>query len=138
MENLVVFSKDQVLALPVDQPTYDSVSLNRKSTFINIYNERGEYSHSANILEMKDGQDYLFLAEVLRAAELGGKAALNSLAIHDGIIFRLGAVQTSTLNTNLKINVAKKEDWKKANQAQPAAPAQAQAQGTAIQQTPRF
>lgn len=135
MENLVVFTKDQVLALPVDQAAYDSVSLNRKSTFINIYNERGEYSHSTNTLEMKDGQDYLFLAEVLRAAELGGKAALNSLAIHDGIIFRLGAVQTSSLNTNLKINVAKKEDWKKANQAAPAAPAQ----GQPIQQNqPRF
>lgn len=132
MENLVLYTKDQILSLPVDQTSYDSISLNRKSTFINIYNNKGEYSHNSNTLDMKDGQDYLFLAEVMRAAEMSQTLPLNSLAIHEGIIFRLGAVQTSSLQTNLKMNVAKREDWKK-NQA-PAAPAQSQP----IQNQPKF
>lgn len=137
MENLVLFSKEQILALPVDQAAYDAISINRKNTFINIYNNKGEYSHNTNIFDMKNGQDYLFLAEVLRAAEMSGTVALNSLAIHEGIIFRLGAIQTSTLETNLKINVAKREDWKKSSQTAPTVPTQTQ---TAIQQQnmPKF
>lgn len=124
-------NSDKVLSLGVSQDQYDSVSMNRKSTFINLYDENDEYVVSVNTLEMKQGSDFLFLAEVLRAAELAGLIELNSLCSFKGLKFRLAAVQTSALNTGLKINVAKKEDWKKSNQAAPVAPTQ-----TAIQ--PQF
>lgn len=119
MEN--VLTNDAVLALGVSQTQYDSVSLNRKSTFVNLFDENGDFVVSANTLDMKGGQDALFLAEVLRAAELGGLVPLNSLVSYKGLKFRLSAVQTSALNTGLKINAAKKEDFKKSSA--PTAPA---------------
>lgn len=117
-------SSDKVLALGVSQPQYDAVSMNRKSTFINLYDINDEYVVSANTLEMKSGSDFLFLAEVLRAAELNNLIEVNSLCEYKGLKFRLGAVQTSELNTTLKQNIARKEDWKKASQNPQPAPQQ--------------
>lgn len=134
MENNVnVFTSEEVLALAVTQEQYDSVSMNRKSTFVNIFDGDYEYSHTANTLDMKKGQDVLFLAEVLRAAETNGLIPVNSLCEYKGLIFRLSAVQTSELQSGLKRNLAKKEDFKKTPTA-PVAPAVTQ---TAIQQ-PQF
>lgn len=131
MENNVnVFTSEEVLALAVTQEQYDSVSMNRKSTFVNVFDGENEYSHTANTLDMKKGQDVLFLAEVLRAAELAGLVPVNSVCEYKGLKFRLAAVQTTELQTGLKRNLAKKEDFKKA----PSAPV---AQQTAIQQ-PQF
>lgn len=109
-----VYSNEEVLSLPVTQEMYDAVSMNRKSTFVNVFDGDGEYSHTANTLDMKRGQDVLFLSEVLRAAEIKDLIPVNSLCIYKGLIFRLSAVQTSELQTGLKRNVAKKEDFKKA------------------------
>lgn len=134
MENLNVLSSDKVLALAVTQEQYDSVSMNRKSTFVNIFDGEGEYSHTANTLDMKKGQDVLFLAEVLRAAELAGLVPVNSVVAFKGLIFRLSAVQTTELQSGLKRNLAKKEDFQK--KVAPTAPVATQTQ-TAIQQ-PQF
>lgn len=126
MENTnSVFSKDEILTLPVTQEQYDSLSLNRKSTFVNIFDADNEFVVSVNTLDMKNGQDYLFLAEVLRAAELAGLVPVNSLVSYKGLSFRLSAVQTSELQSGLKRNLAKKEDFQK-KQAVPQAPAQQQ------------
>lgn len=122
MEN--VFTNEQVLGLGVTQDAYDNVSLNRKSTFINLYDNEGEYVTSANTLDMKGGSDFLFLAEVLRAGEFAGLVPVNSLCEYKGLTFRLAAVQTSKLQSNLKINMAKKEDFKKV--APPQQPVQNQ------------
>ena len=130
LNNSNVYTNDEVLALPVTQEQYDSVSLNRKNTFINIFDADGEYSHTANTLDMKKGQDILFLSEVLRAAEMNNLVPVNSLVTFKGLIFRLSAVQTSELQTSLTRNVAKKEDFQK--KVPPAAPQQSQ---TAIQPT---
>lgn len=130
LNNVNVYSQDEVLNLAVTQDMYDSVSLNRKSTFVNVFDVDGEYSHTTNTLDMKRGQDILFLSEVLRAAEVNELVPVNSLVSYKGLIFRLSAVQTSELQTGLKKNLAKKEDFKKAPAA-PAAPTQ-----TAIQ--PQF
>lgn len=132
----MLLTSDKVLGLGVSQPQYDQVSLNRKSTFINLFDENEEYVVSANTLEMKGGSDFLFLSEVLRAAELNNLVEVNSLCEYKGLRFRLAAVQTTELNTSLKQNVARKEDWKKSNQNPPAQPAQQQQ--TAIQGQPRF
>lgn len=132
MNDVTVYSDKEILSLPVTQEQYDSVSMNRKSTFVNIFDDEGEYSHTANTLEMKKGQDVLFLAEVLRAAELSGLVAINSIVSYKGLKFRLSAVQTSELQSGLKRNVAKKEDFQK--KVAPVAPTQIQ---TAIQQ-PQF
>ena len=130
-----VYSDTEVLALGVTQDMYDSISLSRKSTFVNIFDGDGEFSHTANTLDMKKGQDVLFLSEVLRAGELAQLVPINSLCVYKGLIFRLSAVQTSELQTSLKRNVAKKEDYQK--KAAPTAPTQQQQ--TAIQQNaPRF
>lgn len=131
MNDVNVLTSDKVLALAVTQEQYDSVSINRKSTFVNIFDGEGEYSHTANTLDMKKGQDVLFLAEVLRAAELAGLVPVNSVVSHKGLIFRLSAVQTSELQSGLKRNLAKKEDFQK--KEAPVAPTQTQ---TAIQ--PQF
>ena len=131
LNNVNVYSNEEVLSLPVTQEQYDSVSMNRKSTFVNIFDAEGEYSHTANTLDMKKGQDVLFLAEVLRAAETNDLVPVNSLCMYKGLIFRLSAVQTSELQSGLKRNLAKKEDFKKASA--PVAPTQTQ---TAIQ--PQF
>lgn len=130
MNDVNVFTDKEVLALAVTQEQYDSVSVNRKSTFVNIFDGDDEYSHTANTLEMKGGQDVLFLAEVLRAAELAGLAPVNSVVSYKGLKFRLSAVQTTELQSGLKRNLAKKEDFKKTPSA-PVAPTQ-----TAIQ--PQF
>ena len=130
MNDVNVFTSEEVLALAVTQEQYDALSLNRKSTFVNIFDGDGEYSHTANTLEMKKGQDVLFLAEVLRAAEIAGLVPVNSIVSYKGLTFRLSAVQTSELQSGLKRNVAKKEDFKKEPKA-PVAPTQ-----TAIQ--PQF
>lgn len=132
MENLnvKVFTNEEVLALPVTQEAYDAVSMNRKSTFVNIFDGDKEYSHTCNTLDMKKGQDVLFLAEVLRAAENLGLVPVNSLVTYKGLTFRLSAVKTTELQSSLKINLAKKEDFKKSPEA-PVAPTQ-----TAIQ--PQF
>lgn len=133
MNDVNVFTSDKVLALSVTQEQYDAVSVNRKSTFVNIFDGEGEYSHTANTLEMKKGQDVLFLAEVLRAAETAGLVPVNSLVSYKGLTFRLSAVQTTELQSGLKRNVAKKEDFQK--KVAPTAPAQQ----TAIQQNqPQF
>lgn len=132
MENLNIFTSEEVLALAVTQEQYDSVSMNRKSTFINVFDGDNEYSHTANTLEMKKGQDILFLAEVLRAAELAGLVPVNSICEYKGLKFRLAAVQTSELQSGLKRNVAKKEDFKKT----PTAPVAPVATATPIQ--PQF
>lgn len=124
MENM--FSNEKILSLGVSQDAYDQVSLNRKSTFINLFDNEGEFLISVNTLDMKGGTDFLFLAEVCRAAEMSNLIPVNSLVAYKGITFRLAAVQTSALQTGLKINVAKREDFKK-SQA-PAVPAQAQQQ----------
>lgn len=121
MNDVNVFTSDEVLALAVTQEQYDSVSMNRKSTFVNIFDGDGEYSHTANTLEMKKGQDVLFLAEVLRAAETANLVPVNSLVSYKGLIFRLSAVQTTELQSGLKRNLAKKEDFKKTPSA-PSAP----------------
>lgn len=113
MNDVNVFTDKEVLALAVTQEQYDSVSMNRKSTFINIFDGDDEYSHTANTLEMKKGQDILFLAEVLRAAELANLVPVNSIVSYKGLKFRLCAVQTSELQSGLKRNVAKKEDFQK-------------------------
>lgn len=131
LNNVNVYTNEEILSLPVTQEQYDEISLSRKSTFINVFDNEGEYSHTANTLDMKRGQDVLFLAEVLRAAETNGLIPVNSLCEYKGLIFRLSAVQTSELQTGLKRNVAKKEDFKKASA--PVVPAQTQ---TAIQ--PQF
>lgn len=133
MENLNVLTSDKVLALAVTQEQYDSVSMNRKSTFVNIFDGEGEYSHTANTLDMKKGQDVLFLAEVLRAAELASLVPVNSVVSYKGLTFRLSAVQTTELQSGLKRNLAKKEDFQK--KEAPTAPV-AQTQ-TAIQK-PQF
>lgn len=132
LNNVNVYTNEEVLSLPVTQEQYDAVSLNRKSTFVNIFDNEGEYSHTTNTLEMKKGQDVLFLSEVLRAAETAGLVPVNSLVSYKGLAFRLSAVQTSELQTGLKRNVAKKEDFQK--KVAPVAPTQTQ---TAIQQ-PQF
>lgn len=135
LNNVNVYSNEEILALPVTQDQYDAVSLNRRSTFVNIFDGEGEYSHTTNTLDMKRGQDFLFLSEVLRAGEINGLVPVNSLCTYKGLIFRLGAVQTSELQSGLKRNLAKKEDFQK--EKVPAAPAQTQK--TAIQQNqPRF
>ena len=132
MNDVNVLTSDKVLALAVTQEQYDSVSINRKSTFVNIFDGEGEYSHTANTLDMKKGQDVLFLAEVLRAAELAGLIPVNSVVSYKGLTFRLSAIQTSELQSSLKRNLAKKEDFQK--KEAPIAPTQTQ---TAIQQ-PQF
>ena len=132
MNDVNVLTSDKVLALAVTQEQYDSVSINRKSTFVNIFDGEGEYSHTANTLDMKKGQDVLFLAEVLRAAELAGLVPVNSVVSYKGLTFRLSAIQTSELQSGLKRNLAKKEDFQK--KEAPVAPTQTQ---TAIQQ-PQF
>lgn len=129
MNDVNVFTSDEVLALAVTQESYDSVSMNRKSTFVNIFDDENEYSHTANTLEMKKGQDVLFLAEVLRAAELAKLVPVNSVVRYRGLTFRLSAVQTSELQSGLKRNLAKKEDFQK--KGAPVAPTQTQ---TDIQQ----
>lgn len=121
LNNANVYTNDEILSLPVTQEMYDTVSMNRKSTFVNIFDGEGEYSHTANTLDMKKGQDVLFLSEVLRAAETNGLIPVNSLCNYKGLTFRLSAVQTSELQTGLKRNLAKKEDFKKAPTA-PVAP----------------
>lgn len=126
---MAILTSDRVLGLGVSQDAYDSISMNRKSTFVNIFTKDEEFLVSVNTLDMKQGSDFLFLAEVLRAAELANLVELNSLCEFKGIYFRLAAVQTSELQSNLKRNIAKREDFKKA----PAAPAQPVVQ-TAIQQ----
>ena len=113
MNDVNVFTSEEVLALAVTQEQYDSISMNRKSTFVNIFDGDGEYSHTANTLEMKKGQDVLFLAEVLRAAEVAGLVPVNGIVSYKGLLFRLSAVQTSEIQSSLKRNVAKKEDFKK-------------------------
>lgn len=134
MNDVNVFTDKEVLALSVSQDQYDAVSLSRKSTFVNIFDAEGEYSHTANTLDMKKGQDVLFLAEVLRAAEIAGLVPVNSLCSYKGLTFRLSAVQTTELQSGLKRNLAKKEDFQK--KVAPTAPAQNQ---TAIQQQqPQF
>ena len=130
LNNVNVYTNEEILSLPVTQEQYDSVSMNRKSTFVNIFDGEGEYSHTANTLDMKKGQDVLFLAEVLRAAEINGLVPVNSLVSYKGLSFRLSAVQTTELQSGLKRNLAKKEDFQK--KVAPTAPAQ-----TAIQQ-PQF
>lgn len=132
MNDVNVFTSEEVLALAVTQEQYDSVSMNRKSTFVNVFDGDNEYSHTANTLEMKKGQDILFLAEVMRAAELAGLVPVNSVCEYKGLKFRLSAVQTTELQSGLKRNLAKKEDFKKT----PSAPVAPVAQ-TAIQQ-PQF
>lgn len=127
----MTLTSEQVLSLGVSQDQYDSVSMNRKSTFINLFNSDEEFLVSANTLDMKQGSDFLFLSEVLRAAELNNLVEVNSLCEFKGIKFRLAAVPTSELQSGLKRNLARKEDFQKKSQA-PAAPAQ-----TAIQQ-PQF
>lgn len=113
LNNVNVYSNEEVLSLPVTQEQYDAISLSRKSTFVNIFDGEGEYSHTANTLDMKKGQDVLFLSEVLRAAEIAGLVPVNSLVSYKGLTFRLSAVQTSELQSGLKRNVAKKEDFQK-------------------------
>lgn len=113
MNDVNVLTDKEVLALSVSQDQYDAISMNRKSTFVNIFDGEGEYSHTANTLDMKKGQDVLFLAEVLRAAELAGLVPVNSVCEYKGLKFRLSAVQTSELQSGLKRNLAKKEDFQK-------------------------
>ena len=131
LNNVNIYSDKEVLSLPVTQDMYDSISMNRKSTFVNVFDADAEYSHTANTLDMKKGQDVLFLAEVLRAAETNSLVPVNSLVTFKGLTFRLSAVQTSELQTKLTRNLAKKEDFKKASA--PVTPTQ-----TAIQQQPQF
>lgn len=131
LNNVNVYTNEEILSLPVTQEQYDAISLSRKSTFVNIFDGEGEYSHTANTLDMKKGQDVLFLAEVLRAAEISGLVPVNSLVSYKGLSFRLSAVQTSELQSGLKRNVAKKEDFQK--KVAPTAPV---AVATAIQ--PQF
>ena len=107
------YTNEEILALPVTQEQYDAISTNRKSTFVNIFDGNGEYSHTVNTLDMKGGQDILFLSEVLRAAETAGLIPVNSLCTYKGLVFRLGAVQTTELQTTLKRNLAKRDDFKK-------------------------
>lgn len=130
LNNVNVYTNEEILSLPVTQEQYDAISLSRKSTFVNIFDGDGEYSHTANTLDMKKGQDILFLSEVLRAAETTNLVPVNSLVSYKGLIFRLSAVQTTELQSGLKRNLAKKEDFKKEPKA-PVAPTQ-----TAIQ--PQF
>ena len=130
LNNVNVYSSEEVLSLPVTQEQYDAISLSRKSTFVNIFDGDGEYSHTANTLDMKKGQDILFLAEVLRAAETVELVSVNSLVSYKGLTFRLSAVQTTNLQSGLKRNLAKKEDFQK--KVAPTAPVQQ----TAIQ--PQF
>lgn len=137
LNNVNIYSNKEVLSLPVTQEMYDAVSMNRKSTFVNVFDSDGEYSHTANTLDMKKGQDVLFLSEVLRAAEINSLIPVNSLCTYKGLIFRLSAVQTSELQTGLKRNLAKKEDFKKATA--PVAPvAQAAQAVTATPIQPQF
>lgn len=132
LNNVNVYTNEEILSLPVTQEQYDAVSVNRKSTFVNVFDGEGEYSHTANTLDMKKGQDVLFLSEVLRAAETAGLVPVNSLVSYKGLTFRLSAIQTTELQSGLKRNLAKKEDFKKAPSA-PVAPTQQ----TAIQ-NPQF
>ena len=132
LNNVNVYTNEEILSLPVTQEQYDAISLSRKSTFVNIFDGDGEYSHTANTLDMKKGQDVLFLAEVLRAAETAGLVPVNSLVSYKGLTFRLSAVQTTELQSGLKRNLAKKEDFKKA----PSAPTVPVATATPIQ--PQF
>ena len=113
LNNVNVYTNEEILSLPVTQEQYDAISLSRKSTFVNIFDGDGEYSHTANTLDMKKGQDILFLSEVLRAAETANLVPVNSLVSYKGLIFRLSAVQTTELQSGLKRNLAKKEDFKK-------------------------
>lgn len=125
---MAILTKDEILTLPVTQEQYDAISLNRKSTFVNIFDADNEFVVSVNTLDMKGGSDILFLGEVLRAAELAGKVEINSLCSYKGILFRLSAVQTTELNSPLKRNVAKREDFQKKQAPQaPAQPIQQQA-----------
>lgn len=121
---MAILTSDNVLALGVGQDQYDAISLNRKSTFINLFDSNEEFIVSVNTLDMKGGSDFLFLAEVLRAAELAAKVELNSLCQYKGLTFRLAAVQTSEINSPLKRNLAKKEDFQK--KVTPTAPIQNQ------------
>lgn len=121
-----VLNNNQILNLGVTQDQYDAVSLNRKSTFINLYDEDDEYVVSVNTLDIKQGSDFLFLSEVLRAGELAGLTELNSLCSYKGLKFRLAAVQTSALQSTLKQNVAKREDFRKQVAQAPAQPTQQQ------------
>ena len=120
LNNVNVYTNEEILSLPVTQEQYDTISLSRKSTFVNIFDNEGEYSHTANTLDMKKGQDVLFLSEVLRAAETAGLVPINSLVSYKGLTFRLAAVQTSELQSGLKRNLAKKEDFQK--KSAPVAP----------------
>lgn len=120
LNNVNVYTNEEILSLPVTQEQYDAISLSRKSTFVNIFDNEGEYSHTANTLDMKKGQDVLFLSEVLRAAETAGLVPINSLVSYKGLTFRLAAVQTSELQSGLKRNLAKKEDFQK--KSAPVAP----------------
>lgn len=129
INNTNIYSDAEVLALNVTQAQYDSVSVNRKSTFANIFDENAEFVVSFNTLDAKGGNDILFLTEVLRAAEVNNLVPFNSLVKYKGLCYRLSAIQTSELNSGLKRNNAKREDFKKS----PAAPAAPQT-NTAIQQ----
>lgn len=126
---MAILTSDNVLGLGVSQDAYDSISMNRKSTFVNIFTKDEEFLVSVNTLDMKQGSDFLFLAEVLRAAELNNLVELNSLCEFKGVYFRLAAVQTSELQSSLKRNIAKREDFQKKAPTAPAQPTQ-----TAIQQ----
>lgn len=99
---MATLNNEQVLSLGVSQDQYDAISMARKSTFINLFDEDGEFIVSVNTLDMKGGSDILFLAEVLRAGEMAAKVELNSLVKYKGLVFRLAAVQTTNLNTSLK------------------------------------
>lgn len=139
MENVTIFTKADVLALPVTQDEYDRVSLNRTSSFVNEYtldDETNEwaFSHAPNSFDLKKGRVILALTEILRAAENMGLAPANSLVIVDSVGYRKAAIPTADLQTALVLNLPKKEDFKK--QAAPAAPT-SQAQ-TSIQNTPKF
>ena len=55
LNNVNVYTNEEILSLPVTQEQYDAISLGRKSTFVNIFDADGEYSHTANTLDMKKG-----------------------------------------------------------------------------------
>lgn len=140
MENTnSIFSKDEILQLAVTQDEYDKVSLNRTSSFVNEYvfddeTKEWTFSHAPNSFDLKKGRTILALTEIMRAAENMGLIPVNSLVVVDSVAYRKAAVQTTELNTALKLNLPKKDDFKK--QTAPAAPAQGQ---QPIQQNqPRF
>ena len=136
LNNVNVYTDKEVLSLPVTQDMYDSISLNRRSTFVNVFDAEGEFSHTVNTLDMKKGQDILFLSEVLRAAETANLVPVNSLVTYKGLAFRLSALQTSELQTKLTRNLAKKEDFQK--KVAPTAPTQASQTASQQQQQPQF